>query len=99
MKNLKYNIKIKKTVLYIAETTEGDIVAFTWAGIEKVNPFDDLPDASKFEGELITFYVLENYQRRKIGRTLVYFITEFLIKNNVNSMLVWILKVNPSKEC
>ena len=46
----------------------------------------------------MAIYVLKEYQKRSIGSNLVSLAVNFLLNKNVQSMLVWVLKENPSRE-
>lgn len=87
----------KKDMMVIAETEQENIVGITWARTEKLNPTKSLFEATRFEGELMAIYVLKDYQKKRIGTNLVHYIVNFLLKNKVKSMLVWVFKDNPNK--
>lgn len=86
-----------KEVIYVAENDHGTIIAFVWAAIEKINPIGDLLELNNFEGELMAIYVVKEYQNKKIGFNLVSQVVSYLLIHNVDSMIVWVLKENPSK--
>ena len=87
----------EKDRMVIVETQDGELVGISWGRTEKLNLVSELINASKFKGELMAIYVLENYQRKKIGTNLVFNVVEFLLKKKVQSMLVWVFKNNPAK--
>ncbi|MFX1388520.1 MAG: GNAT family N-acetyltransferase [Promethearchaeota archaeon] len=88
----------KEDVMYVAENDKQGIVGIIWGRTEMLNPIDKIVDLEKFNGELCAIYVLKNYQRRKIGVNLVSRVVNYLLKHNIHSMLVWVLKENPYKK-
>lgn len=72
---------------YVAEDRSGQIVGFANGGVERAgNPV--------YKGELNAIYILENHQRKGIGRKLVRVVAERLYRIKIHSMLVWVLKDN-----
>lgn len=84
-------------IIYVTEDDHGTIIAFIWAALEKINPIGDLLELNNFRGELMAIYVLKEYQNKKIGFHLVSQVVSYLLSKNINSMVVWVLKENPSK--
>jgi len=82
--------------IYVAETDQNEIVGFALATLEKYNPIVALLQAERYKGELCAIYILEEFQHKEIGTELVKLVVKYFISNNVNSMIVWILKENPS---
>jgi ribosomal protein S18 acetylase RimI-like enzyme len=82
--------------IYVAETDHHEIVGFALATLEKFNPVIFLNQLEKFVGELCAIYVLKDFQGKTIGTELVKLVVKYLIANNVRSMIVWVLKENPS---
>ncbi|WP_191560441.1 GNAT family N-acetyltransferase [Metabacillus idriensis] len=74
----------------VAEDTNGRIVGFVSFGPERTKEFD-------FDGELYAIYLLKEVQGSGIGRKLVLAAAEGLIKQNHQSMLLWVMNANPSK--
>ncbi|MFX1414988.1 MAG: GNAT family N-acetyltransferase [Promethearchaeota archaeon] len=97
----KWNERISnlanKQIIYVAENDSGNIIAFIWAGTEKINPVGNLLELNSFEGELMAIYVLKEYQNKKIGSNLVFLVVNYLLSKGDISMIVWVLKENPSK--
>jgi GrpB-like predicted nucleotidyltransferase (UPF0157 family)/GNAT superfamily N-acetyltransferase len=75
-------------VLLVAEEN-GRIVGFCHGG---PNRGGEQP----FRGELYALYVLEDRQRRGLGRRLVLALAEALRAESLGSMIVWVLKDNPA---
>jgi ribosomal protein S18 acetylase RimI-like enzyme len=91
-----YNKKNDKKIIYVVETTYGEIVGFTLASLEKSNPFIGLIQPEKFLGELMAIYVLKDFQRKHIGTNLLNLVVNYLLSHKIESMLVWVLKNNPA---
>ena len=88
----------EKDIMFVAEKEDKKIVGITWGRTEKLNIAEHLPEIDEYEGELLAVYVLKDYQKRNIGKTLVSQVVEFLLNHNVHSMIVWVFKENSSKE-
>jgi len=86
-----------RAIIYVAETDYNDIVGFALATLEKCNPIIALLQAERFFGELCAIYILKDFQYRKIGTELVKLVVKYFKVNNVNSMITWVLKENPSR--
>ncbi|MBS4538447.1 GNAT family N-acetyltransferase [Clostridium sp. D2Q-11] len=57
------------------------------------------PDKDKkynYEDQLYGIYILEKYQRKGIGRQMIEKVIEKMKNNETSSMIVWVLKDNPS---
>jgi GNAT superfamily N-acetyltransferase len=76
------------TDMYVAEDAGGGVIGFALGGPERTGD----PD---FRGELQALYVLEQHQRRGIGRQLVEAVARDLLQQGLNSMRVWVLRENP----
>lgn len=68
----------------------GEIVGFASCGRER----DQDPI---YLGELYAIYLLQDQQRRGLGRRLVSAVAERLIELDYRSMLVWVLAPNPAR--
>jgi ribosomal protein S18 acetylase RimI-like enzyme len=66
------------------------IIGFALGGVERSRD-------SIFKGELYAIYLLEAYQHQGIGRKLVSALARNLIRERINSMLVWVLSDNPAR--
>ncbi|MFX1258033.1 MAG: GNAT family N-acetyltransferase [Promethearchaeota archaeon] len=83
LKNLE-----KDVMIYVAEIEPPQIIGFAVSGLERTNnPI--------FKGELWGIYILQKYQRKGIGTSLVKTIVQKFLKRNIKSMIVWVLKNNP----
>jgi GNAT superfamily N-acetyltransferase len=69
----------------------GQIVGFACAGEERTGSYG-------IRGELYAIYLLASHQRKGIGRQFMQAIGEYLLQSNMQDMLVWVLKENPSRE-
>lgn len=77
--------------VYVAETESGEIVGFSSGGKERSGKY------TGFDGEIYAIYILKEYQGQGIGRELVKPITVELKEMGFNSMLVLVLRDNPSR--
>ncbi|MFJ8531289.1 GNAT family N-acetyltransferase [Bacillus sp. NPDC094106] len=75
---------------YVAETLDGSIIGFLDGGTERTGKYD-------CDGELYAIYLLKEYQGYKVGKRLFQTLVSEFIKNDVKSVLVWVLSNNPSK--
>jgi len=84
-------------IIYVAETDQNEIVGFALATLEKFNPIVALLQEERYIGELCAVYILEKFQRKKIGSELIYLVVKYFKVNNIDSMITWVLKENPSR--
>ena len=75
--------------VYVAEDDRGSIMGFASGGPEREGD-------TVYKGELYTLYLLEQYQRRGIGRQLTLAVVTRLLQEGFRSMLVWVLSENPA---
>lgn len=71
----------------VAETDGGEIVGFAGGGPEREGD-------STYRGELYAIYLLEEHQRKGLGRRLVSAFARQLLTDGYDSMLVWVLEEN-----
>ncbi len=71
---------------YVCEE-RGQIVGFAAGGPERIGD-------SAHDGELYAIYLLENHQRKGIGRRLTAAIAQRLLEAGMQSMLIWVLADN-----
>jgi ribosomal protein S18 acetylase RimI-like enzyme len=74
---------------YVAVDDDCTVVGFAGGGPERSGD----PD---FAGELYVIHLLEDTQRRGVGRRLVTSVASDLVRNDMRSMLVWVLEQNRS---
>lgn len=74
----------------VAEEVDGQVIGFASGGPEREVDAD-------FDGELYTLYLLEDRQRRGIGRALARHVVACLQHAGFGSMRVWVLKGNPAE--
>lgn len=84
-------------IIYLAETDSKEIVGFAFAALKKDDFSINLPQIESFTGQLCAIYVIKDYQRKNIGTQLVKLVVKYFLANNVKSMMVWVLKENPSR--
>lgn len=76
--------------VYVAEQ-DGNILGFSSGGPERSG---DLT----YKGEVYALYLVKECQRQGIGRMLVEASVISLLANGVESMLIWVLRDNPSRQ-
>lgn len=79
--------KGKDSFVIVAEL-DSQIVAFAAAGKERTNEY-------YYEGEVYSIYVMEEHQKKGIGRQLISHAAKGLTEMGIDSMLVWALEGNP----
>ena len=73
--------------MLVAETEGCEIVGFAYGAPEREgNPL--------YRGELFAIYVLQGHQRRGVGRRLFSALARHFISQDIDSMLLWVLKDN-----
>jgi GNAT superfamily N-acetyltransferase len=82
--------KADKYQCFLAETGEGEIVAFAECGVERTNNY-------QVDGELYTLYILEEYQKKGIGTELFKMAIGHLLEHEIRSMMTWVIKNNGSR--
>ncbi|MCJ7842835.1 GNAT family N-acetyltransferase [Lederbergia sp. NSJ-179] len=87
----KWKEIISSQPVFIAETKDGEIVGFAGGGMERTGKYPD------FEGELYAIYILEEFQRKGLGRLLVEAVVEDLKRKNISTMTVQVLAENRSR--
>jgi GNAT superfamily N-acetyltransferase len=77
--------------VYAAENNKGEIVGFSSGGKERSGKYNG------FDGELYAIYILKEHQNKGIGKALVKAVMNDMKGLGFNSMLVLVLKDNPSR--
>ena len=72
---------------FVAETGGGEIVGFAGGGPEREGD-------RVYRGELYAIYLLQEHQRRGIGRRLACAVARGLLSSGFDSMLLWMLEDN-----
>jgi L-amino acid N-acyltransferase YncA len=80
-----------KAHVLVAENDNGEIFGFATFGIERSGNQEK-------EGELYAIYLLSSIKRQGIGTRLLYEGTQLLRKQNIESLLVWVLDENPNRK-
>lgn len=73
----------------VAEDEFGQVIGFACGGIERTG--DPI-----YQGELTAIYLLQPWQNKGLGRSLVRAVAKRLIRMNLNTMLIWALRDNPA---
>jgi ribosomal protein S18 acetylase RimI-like enzyme len=84
-----FNNLNKDEKVFVAENTDGKIVGFSSGGQIRNDEFE-------LDGELYAIYLLKEYQGLRIGKLLLYDVVNSLKYSGYSSMMVWVLKDNPS---
>ena len=71
---------------YVA-TDQGQIIGWAIGGPERSGD-------KEYEGELYAIYLLDNYQRRGLGRQLTEAVVSSLVESGMRSILTWVLTDN-----
>ncbi len=88
-RNLDSISKTYTSLALVAETDDKEIV-----GIAAGRKNDDR--IYHYDCNLSIIYILKEFQRKKLGKRLTEQIVDFFIEKRFKSMIVWILKGNPS---
>ncbi len=75
---------------FVAETLNGTIIGFIDGGVERSGTYN-------CDGELYAIYLLQQYQGLKIGQKLFQALLSECIKNDMQSLLVWVVTNNSCK--
>jgi L-amino acid N-acyltransferase YncA len=80
----------KHEFIYVAEEEGGQVVGFVAGGQERGGD-------PVYRGEIYALYLLQNFQRRGLGRRLNSAAARKLLETGYESMLVWVLAENPAR--
>ncbi len=78
-----------KTCLFVAQDNTSKLLGFASGGPQRDESLD-------YDGELYAIYLLKEAQQQGLGKQLFSAVAEDLQKNQLNKMLVWVLKDNPA---
>jgi GNAT superfamily N-acetyltransferase len=92
----RFNNPEKCEFIYLAETDSKKIIGFSMGSLQQTDLSLRIPSISKYIGELMSIYILQEYQRRRIGTKLVKMVVERLLESGINSMIVWVLRDSPN---
>lgn len=91
-----FNNPERDIFIYIAEEVSKGIVGFSMGSLEQSDLSLKIPGISRYIGELMAIYILQEYQRKHIGKKLVKLVVERLLENDIKNMIVWVLKDSPN---
>ena len=77
------------THCFVATSHSAQIVGFACGGLAREGP-------QTYKGEIYSIYLLQDYQRRGIGRRLLLSVAEQLMGAGIDSMLLWVFECNHS---
>ncbi|WP_100011262.1 GNAT family N-acetyltransferase [Lentibacillus sediminis] len=87
--NWAYNLT--QQAIYVAENEQGGIVGFADGGPRRGDRYE------AYQGEIYAIYILQEYQRKGLGKKLLQPVVEDLQQAGMHSMIVLVLEDNPSK--
>jgi ribosomal protein S18 acetylase RimI-like enzyme len=76
--------------VFVAEDGHGGIIGFADGDRERTGNYEE------YKGEMYSIYILKSYQGQGIGKRLIKEVAHSLVEQDIHSMLVWVLKDNPS---
>ena len=80
-----------RTLVYVAEADNGEVVGFVAGGREKLGD----PD---FQSEIYGLYLLQSQQGRGLGRRLVQIFARRLFQEGYHTLLIWVNASNPARK-
>lgn len=83
-------LKHHTEAILVAENDEAEIIAMGSAGANR-------DKTSKFKGEVYTLYVHPDHQNIGIGEQMLAQLFGALIKQGLNTAVIWVLALNPSR--
>lgn len=86
----KWKLILTEGNAYVAED-KGRIIGFSSGGTERTQKYPE------FKGELYAIYILEEYQRKGLGKKLLQPVVNDLLHKQIDTMTVTVLEDNPSK--
>lgn len=85
-----WNRNLQHSTAFVAENEIGEIIGFADGGKERSGNYPDIG------GEVYSIYILKAYQGRGVGKLLMRAISNELLANDIQSLIVWVLKENQS---
>lgn len=76
-----------KSIVFVAENENDEIVGFASGGREQTND-------PKYMAEVYAIYILEDYQKKGLGKKLIKPVIEQLISNEFPNLVIWALEEN-----
>ena len=80
----------EKSHILVAESDQRNVVGFVSAGMER-------EENLAHEGEIYAIYIIQEFQGRGWGKKLFIHSAKHLLKDSFSSMMLWVLKDNPSR--
>jgi len=77
-----------QVVSYVTDIQGGRVVGFVTGGPK-------LQGAEKYRGEITALYVRETFQRKGIGKKLMFLAVKALKDHNLRPIIIWALKESP----
>ncbi|MDE4085823.1 GNAT family N-acetyltransferase [Planococcus maritimus] len=85
-----WNRNLQHSTAFVAENEAGEIIGFADGGKERSGDYPGIG------GEVYSIYILKAYQGRGVGKLLMRAISNELLANDIQSLIVWVLKENQS---
>ena len=96
LSRLNYEDRTSRWQAMLAKSSAGVFVAEADNGIVGYASCGATREANEFQGELYAIYILQEHQRRGIGKLLFDKVVSYLLSYNMPSMMVCVLKDNPA---
>ena len=80
-----------KVCCFVAENHDGEIIGFAMGGPRREGRLE-------FDGELYAIYLFKEHHGKGIGKQLLLSVSRWLFTNGHKSMLIWVLKENPTRK-
>lgn len=80
------------------ESDEGQVIGLAAVGATSRSPTDDQTVTDRYPVELVSLQVDPAWQRREVGRGLVSYVAQFLVREGTTRLLVRVLADNPNLE-
>ncbi|MBI1729170.1 GNAT family N-acetyltransferase [Candidatus Acetothermia bacterium] len=78
-----------ESLTFVAETTDRKIVGFVSGGRSRM-------EEPAYLGEMFAIYLLKEFQGQGIGKRLVQTLVGWFLDQDIDSMMVWVLRKNPA---
>ena len=76
---------------YVTDIPDGRVVGFVMGGPR-------LTGSEKYKGEVTALYVRKAFQRKGIGKKLLFLAVKALQTRNLRPIIIWVLKENPYRD-
>ena len=91
--HIKQSIINKEEILLVAEEDQ-KIIGFCYGGLNK---YENPELAKKYKADLQLIYLLKEYQKKGVGKRLIFEFVKQIQNIGFHSMIIWVLDKNSSK--